>query len=539
MKSTNLRLTVKLFFALFCIAWLGPTATAQPQTLAWKPGDSVEVEWKGKWFKAKVVEAKDDSYKVHYDGYDARFDESVGTARIRALKDSAEIGKAVKNEKPAFEWTWTDAAGNTKTKSDFQDILRQHSQWLGSSGLEGTRADLSGANLGSADLTGVKLDRAEMPGVKLTKANLMVASLNDANLVGAAVTESDLTGTSLNGANLSDAQFYKTTVFAVIENINLSGAFFSQSKIEGTWSGANFSGAKIISSDLSSINLSGADLSQTVIFDSNFTNALLGSANLSKAWVRGGDWTDANLLAADVRDLRFEPAKNPDIRTTAGASNLEFITYGTSPDAVTLLRNNLREAGFDEAQSKLTYALKRRHNQLYKEQGPGNWIKYVYYYLNLIFFDWTVHYGLRPERALIIMIYLWLVFAVIYDLFIHFPGRSGIFLVKNRVRKNAELTSAMRIRPRVITPTSQWKYLWRWFLSEWRVLRISLFFSATRALHLGYGDLDLGRWLQMLTKREYEIKPKHWSRSFAGLQSLISLYLIVMWLLTEFGNPFD
>jgi hypothetical protein len=134
---------------------------------------------------------------------------------------------------------------------------------------------------------------------------------------------------------------------------------------------------------------------------------------------------------------------------------------------------------------------------------------------------------------------LWLIFAVIYDLFIHFPGRSGIFLVKNRVRKNVALTSAIRIRPRAIMPTSRWKYLWRCLKSEWRVFRISLFFSATRALHLGYGGLDLGRWLQMLTKREYELRPKHWSRTLAGLQSLISLYLIVMWVLTEFTNPFD
>jgi hypothetical protein len=108
------------------------------------------------------------------------------------------------------------------------------------------------------------------------------------------------------------------------------------------------------------------------------------------------------------------------------------------------------------------------------------------------------------------------------------------------VRKNVDLTSAIRVRPRVIPRTkNKLKYAWLWLLSEWRVFRISLFFSATSALHLGYGGLDFGEWLRMLTKREYQLKPKHWSRSLSGLQSLTSLYLLTIWVLTEFGNPFD
>lgn len=516
MKSSILRITFILSLGLVSLAALSVCADAQ-QAL-WKTGDVVEVEWKGKWFKAEIIKPESAGYKVHYDGYGDNFDESVEPSRVRPLED-----RPAKSEKAAKVWTWTDGAGNARTKAEFVAILQRHAQWLSSAGHEGARADLTAADLNdldsaAADMKVVNLESAVMPGVKIGKADAVVF---------------------LKNADLSGAQLFETKLFGMMEGVYLSGAFFNLTKISGTITGADLANARIVNADFTGANLAKSNLSGASIFDSNFANTFLGGADLSKATVLGGDWTDANFLTTDVKELLFEPIKTPEIRAFAGAKNLEFIRYGTSPDAVTLLRNSLRENGFDDAGRKVTYALKRRHNELYREQAGDNWVKYIYYFLNLIFFDWTVRYGLEPARALMIVLYVWLFFAAIYDLFIHFPGRSGIFLVKNRVRKNAELTSAMRVRPRVVGGAKGWNFLLHWLASEWRVLRISLFFSAARALHLGYGELDLGRWLQMLTKREYELRPKHWTRAIAGWQSLISLYLIVMWLLTEFGDPFD
>ena len=510
------KIIIFIFAAALCLHWFGTfIVAAESKKTAWKSGDAVEVEWQGKWFKAEIIAADGDDFKIHYADYADTFDESVAPSRIRSLDSPASKADA---QKVAESWTWTDGTGSRKTFRDFQNIIQKHGQWLASGGQQGIRADLTNADLTSADLKAVNLSEAVMSGVNLTKA--------------------DLSGTFLNNANLSGAQFFETTFFGVAENVNLNNASIWRTKISGILKKANLSNAKIIAADLKSAVLTEVDLSGAYISDSNFTNAYLAKANLSKAIVLDGDWTDANLRLTDVRGLRFEPSKNPDTRAVSGAINLEFMTYANSPDAVTLLRNSLRESGFDDAQRKITYALKNRQNELRRENGGV--FKLLYYYLNLVFFDWTVRYGMQPERALIIMIYLWLIFAVIYDLFIHFPGRSGIFLVKNRVRKSLSLTSAIRLHPRVIPPTkNKLKYVWLCFLSEWRVFRISLFFSATSALHLGYGGLDFGEWLRMLTKREYQLKPKHWSRSISGLQSLTSLYLLALWVLTEFGNPFD
>lgn len=506
-----LKTFISVFVVVFCLHFLVATVIGQTKA-AWKKGDLVEVEWKGKWYKAEIVAPDGDNYKIHYTGYDETNTESVSPTKIRSLNSPES-----KADAQAAAWTWTDGAGQRKTLNELLEIVKSHGLWLTSGGQQGVQADLTNANLESADLSGANLNGARMSGANLTKATM--------------------SGTFLNDADLSGAQFFETTFLGLAENINLHDASLMRSKMGGILKKANLSRARITATDFSSAVMTAANLSGAWISDSNFNNAFLTSSDLSNAIVSQGDWTDADLRMTDVKGLHFEPTKHPDIRAISVATNLEYITYATSPDSVTQLRNSLRENGFDDAQRKITYALKVRQNELRKENGGAS--KLLYYYLNLIFFDWTVRYGMEPERALIIMVYLWLFFAVIYDLFIHFPGRSGIFLVKNRVRKNMALTSAIRVRPRQIPRTkNKLKYAWLLFSSEWRVFRISLFFSATSALHLGYGGLDFGEWLRLLTKREYQLKPKHWSRSISGLQSLSSLFLLAIWVLSEFGNPF-
>ena len=49
-----------------------------------KVGAAVEVEWKGKWWNATVLEVAGERAKIHYDGYDASWDEWVGPDRVRA-----------------------------------------------------------------------------------------------------------------------------------------------------------------------------------------------------------------------------------------------------------------------------------------------------------------------------------------------------------------------------------------------------------------------------------------------------------------------
>lgn len=62
-----------------------PVAAAQPARNSFAVDDSVDVEWKGSWYPANVMEVKPQGkYKIHYQGYDSSWDETVGPSRIRA-----------------------------------------------------------------------------------------------------------------------------------------------------------------------------------------------------------------------------------------------------------------------------------------------------------------------------------------------------------------------------------------------------------------------------------------------------------------------
>ena len=59
------------------------------------------------------------------------------------------------------------------------------------------------------------------------------------------------------------------------------------------------------------------------------------------------------------------------------------------------------------------------------------------------------------------------------------------------------------------------------------------------AFSLGWRELNVGNWISRIQKREYTLRATGWVRSVAGLQSLLSVYLLALWVLTYFGRPFD
>jgi hypothetical protein len=155
-----------------------------------------------------------------------------------------------------------------------------------------------------------------------------------------------------------------------------------------------------------------------------------------------------------------------------------------------------------------------------------------------IAFDLTCEYGFSPGRPLRIVGVLWLLFSVIYAIFMHLPGTSGIYLVGTRLWRGKSNTQAIQIRPRAIHATKWWELPFLWLRREWRVLRAAMFFSLMSAFNIGFRDINFGRWLRLLTRREYDLKALGWARTVSGFQSLLSVYLIALWVLSYFGRPF-
>lgn len=50
---------------------------------AQKVGDKVQILWNGKYFPGKVLEVKDGKWYISYDGYDAKWNEWVGSDRLK------------------------------------------------------------------------------------------------------------------------------------------------------------------------------------------------------------------------------------------------------------------------------------------------------------------------------------------------------------------------------------------------------------------------------------------------------------------------
>lgn len=67
-------------------------------------------------------------------------------------------------------------------RSDLDEVLRLHTVWINSNGVDGVKANLSGVDLSGENLSGTDLYRANLSGANLSGANLSGAELSGADL---------------------------------------------------------------------------------------------------------------------------------------------------------------------------------------------------------------------------------------------------------------------------------------------------------------------------------------------------------------------
>ena len=374
------------------------------------------------------------------------------------------------------EWTWKDAEGNIRTRQELDDILAESSHWMESSGKSGTFANLSGAELFQADLNNAKLFNAN-----LSKATLLDADLSKANLLHA-----DLSNAKLSNANLSQADLG----FADLSNADLFGA------------------------DLSNANLFGADLSGTYLYGVDLSGAI------------------------------FEPKVNPEIRGIAAAENLELITYRRNPDALAQLRKDFKDGGFVDQERKITYALKRRQAEELQNNctwsSLSGWLSCGEYGMNRLLFDLTCQYGMSPGRPVLLAIAIWLTCTPLYWISLHSGSRSGLSLIASKtVNRGDDLFHKIRLRYDQPSASAWHQYILRRIRRELHVLATAALFSLMTTFNIGFRELNFGRWIRMIQPREFDIKARGWPRVVSGLQSLLSVGLVALSLLSYFGRPFE
>ncbi|HXX18858.1 MAG TPA: pentapeptide repeat-containing protein [Candidatus Acidoferrum sp.] len=438
------------------------------------------------------------------------------------------------------KWTWEDSQGRARTRADLDKVLSEHREWESSQRKSGGQADLHGADLGGADLDGAHLEYADLHDADLVQAHLHGANLLGANLARAGLNGSDLSGAILYDANLDDARLYGANLLGA----NLHGAHMN---------GANLNGV-----DLHDVYLSDAHLDGATMFGAQLDGAHLQYAHLNGADLRDANLVGAHLYGADFAGAKFEPKSLPELREVASTKNLELLTYVTDPDALVQLRKQLEDGGFRELERKITYALKRREAELSwmgcRTRGlpdgktrailwssDSNLANCASFVLNKVFFDLTCQYGMSPGRPLSLGVVLWFVCSVLYFVCIRAPGDTGLYRVyaQSIERGTSAHRSVEKISPAAVARTPGVRWLVESFCREWAVVRTSMLFSLMSAFNIGFRDINFGRWLRLLTRQEYDIKALGWARVVAGWQSLISVYLLALWVLTYFGRPFE
>jgi hypothetical protein len=70
-------------------------------------------------------------------------------------------------------------------------------------------------------------------------------------------------------------------------------------------------------------------------------------------------------------------------------------------------------------------------------------------------------------------------------------------------------------------------------------LPAAAYFSLISAVNIGFEQFTPGDWIRRLQTRAYSLEAVGWVRAVAAVQALLSVYLLAMWVLTQFGQPFE
>jgi hypothetical protein len=266
------------------------------------------------------------------------------------------------------------------------------------------------------------------------------------------------------------------------------------------------------------------------------------------------------LTAANLAEAVYEPdpEKLPTLLYLQHPRNqLEKLVFRHTPAALIALREGFKKAGMRTQERQLTYAIE--HTRMLRAWNPS-WLdptkgdprprlqkvtgksESLFSYA---LFELPSGYGTVPSRALGILGLFILVFSLVYMVaLVTARGRAGLWVTwpTDRVYQEEGAKDATRVITTFFFPRVQAWAEGRWWgvlLRGVSVPLIGLYFSLLSAFSLGWRELNVGTWIARMQPREYVLRATGWVRMVAGLQSLLSVYLLASWVLTYFGRPFE
>jgi hypothetical protein len=382
-------------------------------------------------------------------------------------------------------------------------------------------AVLTQAKLNEANLSLAKLNQADLYGAELNRANLGLAKLNRANLYGAELNGANLGVAKLNEANLSYAKLNRASLYAA----DLNGAVLWEAQLNE----ASLGLAELNKAMLRRAKLNGADLGAAKLNEAN-----LSGADMKKSKLIGASVASAHLDNVDLTDAEYAPNSPPPDGYVAQIKGLQTVSFPDGEEVgLVQLRDLLQKAGHRDLERQATFAIESgRTNHSVARRTPGNIAEGVF---RKVAFDWTTQYGLQPARALFLIAVVWALLIPVYSWLIWRQPKqakhgSGLYRVlpKDRIEvRDGEPTLDNPARVERLHVRGLATIAW------------SAYFSLLSSFQIGFREFSVGTWLTRAQPRIFALEATGWVRTVSGLQSLLSVYLLAMWLLTYFGRPFQ
>lgn len=377
---------------------------------------------------------------------------------------------------------------------------------------------------------------------RASEPDTLATALRGADLRGIDLSEAQLSWVDLSGADLrwSDLRGVEFTNVR-LDSANLSYARLDSARLNRTSArNGNFHNVELTSSRFSNVDLAAADLSGARMGGVELHRTNLGGTNLVSARLRSAEIVDspmdsARLEGADLAHVRFEPRPGslPAVTEFTLARYLDSLTFVNSPHALVELREGFKKAGLRQQERELTYSIEHT-----KRVRAG----FVERQLAYALFEGPSAYGADPLRPLKLIVVLWFLFTIGYLLFLRYGTESGINIVVARRKRRdpgefRTKLASIRLsgrrgshgRTRAFTIRTSW----------FTGIVAAAQFSLMNVFNLRVQWLEAGTWLRMIQARPIEFEPIGWVRTLAGIQSLVSMYLLALSLLTYFGRPFE
>lgn len=382
------------------------------------------------------------------------------------------------------EGVWYDGERNKRSRADLDTILARHEKW---------------ANKLHATVDKHR-DKAETKEEVRAWILEIIHELKPLLLID-----------SLKQFNKDISRLKEDTTRAVLTRAILIGADLQFVNLTG----ANLYGAVLIEADLTKTNLTCADLrfvqfQGAELIRTDFTGALMWGTILSHAKLRDTILRNSRLSYSEMKYSIFEPLVLPEPHIIAVTRNIDNLTYNDNPGPLAALKESLYTAGFKSASKKVNAAIRRKTNNEWYEK---------------LLFDLTCEWGSNYLRPLAILFVSFIVFGAMY----------GILETKIREDKEYLIANQKGLAKEFGDDQVKWKEIH----NKWRGYSMAYLFSLQSTFRLGFRDFNIGHWLRMFLSPSFKLNSCGWARVVSGIQSVLSVALIILFLLSYFARPFE